>query len=403
MALYPLVAVNPPSLDDHNIRYSIAGSHQAHCLRDVHDLLSARFRQNPWGTTKRRHLLPHIMNILTVIAAGNLIALITDIVTYSHRQSPLFPQLPDTKRYRNVIEKLGNYHANLHDHQKWKALQFVVPDITVPELNDMNWTVSNRSYNRAMVVLGGNDGNIDMQSTKRYDRIYQGINDDLQKAIYEHYLLNSRSSPNIVLKKLSEERGYPVVKRYMTCSIRSAWHTFPHNKEVKLTSFQKYRPPEFGRPKRDSDKCSYCVEYHFLNHQLHRLYETILTGHPEGHQPRNLGNDPIVEDEVEKNLDDEGDYNPFAQRHDPLDTDTINHILEYINESIPNENDADIWRQRIASYRLALIHRNNSKRIQQKFNDKLQSLTIHELLFVFDYKQNVIVGRCPEEEHWEFR
>ena len=397
--LQPAEIINPDAVITDKIRYSVAGHKQKDCLRDIASLMT-KFQQRQWKKSKRDRLLHHIMSILTVIAGGALVDLVNDIVTYSHRIEPLIARLPAVQKYRKVIRKLGDYHSTLDNWEKWKAMQFVVPDLTVSELQSDDWTVSDRSYSTTKRVLSRNNNRIDMTTTERTDRPYPSLPDDLKRDLHDHLLKNSRSSANIVLKKLTEKRGYPVVKRFRNCSIRSIFDTFPRNKEIGLTSFQKLIPPEFGQPKRESDKCSFCIEHHFLGKALRRLLR-------EADGIRRPESNGSVQDEDDCALDDEADHSLFTRRHVQLDDSAIARIRSHIDQSVSNntmtENDAAVWTQRIASYRLSLIHRNNSRKIQDEFERRLQSLGDHELLFLIDYKQNVVVGHCPDEEHWIFR
>ena len=395
----PAVIINPDAVIRDKIRYSVTGHKQEQCLQDIAALLP-KFRQTEWGKNKRKTLLKHIMAILTVIAGGALVKLVDDILTYSHRVQPLATRLPAVKKYRNVIKKLGDYHSTLDDYEKWKAMQFVVPDLTVSDLQSLSWTVSDRSYRTTKRVLNTNNNRIDMTSTDRIDRDYNDTPADLKRDVHEQYLKHSRSSSNIVLKKETQKRGYPVVKRHLTSSIRAAWDEFPRKGEIGLTTFQKLKGAEFGKPKRDSDKCDYCIEHHFLGKALRRLHrEAIGNPHPQS--------DGVVVDEDDFSLDDDDDRSLFTRRHALLDEPAIARIRSHIDQSVTNgtmtRNDAAIWTQRIASYRLSLIHRNNSRKIQDEFERRLESLSDHELLFLFDFKQNVVVGHCPQEEHWVFR
>ena len=404
------VVMNPPTTIighdfDMNRRFENAGHTIQQCLIDVADCFKRFTHLTPWCAYRRRFWRSLLITILSVVSGGQLVAVVNDIVEYEYNGSKLIDQLPAVNKYKNVIGKIKDYNQTLKHLNRWKSLQYVVPDFSERELKGYGFNCGERSIKRTKELLVAHNG-ISMQSIKQ-NRDYQTTKPHLIEKIHEHYHRKSRPSPNIVLKKLTEERGIPVTKRYMVCSYRRAYDTFPYRQDVSESTFYRYRPPEYAPPKRVSDRCSYCMEYHFINQQLHRLDKRIRClseDEEKKEEEEQEENGELVEDvdgvEEEK-------YDPFAERHGTLDEDELQRKLELIDESeSKNEmtsNEAAIRRSRIEAYRLLVRQRLTNELTQQEFDRQLANLTDHQLLFLFDYKQNLIVGHCPEEEHWKFR
>ena len=121
----------------------------------------------------------------------------------------------------------------------------------------------------------------------------------------------------------------------MTCSWDEAYNTFPVKNNISLTSFYKYKSREFCKPKRISDKCHYCMEYHVLNCQLKKFYrdriifeddqkEIIIDNIDSGDEKE------LIDDE--KHDDEHKDYIPINESLQTLSLSKLNDIIDYIND-----------------------------------------------------------------------
>ena len=121
-------------------------------------------------------------------------------------------------------------------------------------------------------MLAENNGNTSLHEAFRE---HETIINELKKEMDDHYHANSRTSPSEFLSIESKNRGYVVNKRCMTCSYRRAYHTFPREEQVPGVTFYKCRGRKHCPLQRQSDKCSYCMEYYFLNAHLHKFREKM--------------------------------------------------------------------------------------------------------------------------------
>ena len=82
----------------------------------------------------------------------------------------------------------------------------------------------------------------------------------------------------------------------------------------------------------------------------------------------------------------------------------LDHMIDYINTTDTlSPHEKDIWRNRIKSYQALSRHRHQNVETQKKFESDIDNIADDELVFVFNYKQNLIVCHCPEETHWKYR
>ena len=404
------ILINTRNIRSNQYTFCIAGKGfaQKYVIEDAAKAV-AQCNWGPWNASKKKHCLSHVTKLLEAISGGDIIGLINDIVCTKENNQQILEQLPALQKYHNVLGKLAEWSHTVKNIHEWQCLQFVVSDFNESDLKSHGFSVTETSIATAKNRLNIHNDHIIVDTAKRIDREYPDIPDHMKRKIEAHYLRNSRLAANTVLKLPTRSQNKIVYKRHRTCSKRRMWMTFPYNKKISETTFYKYEPEGIGPPRRISDKCSYCVEFHFLNGQLHRFVDKLHSQTTddlrilEGFESGSESGDSVLGSD----LDDDVAYDPFAEKLDALDVVTLDQMenaLQSGNYPMSMEDiDVDIWMKRIAAYRTLLRHRESNQKTQEKFDYQLANLGEHELLFLFDYKQNVIVGHCPEELHTNFR
>ena len=108
---------------------------------------------------------------------------------------------------------------------------------------------------------------------------------------------------------------------------------------------------------------------------------------------------------MDEECEDEDDvrYDPFHEHQDVWSEDVLQRFEDGVKKAEWSDLEKRIWLQRIRSYRLLLEHRVLNEKVNNRFAEQLRNLRNHELLFLMDYKQNVVINHQPEEENWVFR
>ena len=166
-------------------------------------------------------------------------------------------------------------------------------------------------------------------------------------------------------------------------------------------AFLAHRRPEFALPSRLSDKCSHCAEYYLLNSTLNRKCRHIQLEHQRklDEQKMKFENDETSEDGdvlddmlVDKSLP-ELNACKLGKMNECFDDDSI----------VISEDGRQLWKNRLENYELLIAHRSENKETRAKYNADIDDMKQGEMVLAFDHKQNLIVGHCPDEEHWRFR
>ena len=136
---------------------------QQTCLKQAADALEL-FPNTPWSDNKKKTLLPNLIRIIKAISGDQIINVVNAVVLRRENNTPIIEQLPAVTPYTNIIRKLGEYADTLNSIDKWKAVQFVAPDIKVRELKALGWTIREEAFNTAKKRLNDHNG-ILMNST----------------------------------------------------------------------------------------------------------------------------------------------------------------------------------------------------------------------------------------------
>ena len=401
----PIFSVN----DTGGTYYGIRADNIHNSLSDVITVLHLNTQQFPaWNDFSSMLFMNVIMLFLRIISGNNLIGLMNEIVSQNNDQ--IFNQLAPLNKYNNTIHKLVEYNHELNIQNRWKSLQFVVSDFDKDELKAFGFQCSKRSIRTAKELLASNDNKILIE--KPNCKPPNVLTLEQVEQITQHYYDNSRPSPSEVLKIETKKREIIVQKRYMTCTIAEAYETFAFKDKISKSSFRKYKGNELASPKRITDKCYYCMEYHIINNRLHKLYRRKIERdrddnvHDVGYDSEDDEKQIMLEDDLIVDGDSIAvDVNSVDKTLIELTPLQIAQISHYVNDDINqfSPEDKKIWNKNIADYRVLIKHRNSVKHINDKYNDMIDNIGDKDMVIVGDTKQNIIVCHCPEESHYVFR
>jgi len=141
-------------------------------------------------------------------------------------------------------------------------------------------------------------------------------------------------------------------------------------------------------PKRVSDKCSFCMEYHLINNHLHHFHDKMCRGAHQHSTDEDDEKEQELTDPEEVTVPDphnDAQTGPFAEKYKVLEDSELQAIRRRIDRLTDSksidETEARIWRHRVDSYGDFVLHRQTVKKTQDRFDEQLANLGDHELLF----------------------
>ena len=297
-----------------------------------------------------------------------------------------------------VVDNLKKANLNTPNHlNKYQALQFVANEFSVDELKRMGFDCSKRSIGTAKRWIAANRGDIVLKKPLRKSE--KKLSDADIDLINLHYFRCSRPVPNAISKRETKKRGRIVQKRIMCMSYRDCYDTFPARNRISERVFYHYRSGEFSKAKRDSDKCSYCVGYHNIIVQLHRKLRAIEQEEKKSEEEGYSSDDDVLGDPI--NIDIRREQSGLSQ----LNCAQIARLKKYFDEEANalSDDERRLWKNKLENYEIIVEHREDKARLRAKYNHDIDHILPHEMVMVMDYKQNLVVGHCADEEHWVFK
>ena len=352
-----------------------------------------------WNDNRKKYWLDPIIRLLEILSGNDIIALLNDIVDEQYNGNKIFTQLSALYPYNDTMNKLKSANlANDNHMNKWQILQYVTA-FDIDTLQNMGFDCGRDSIKNAKNTLANNN-NIPIIS-KPKKTVPWSLTPAQIEAINHHLYINSRPAPSEICKNESKLSGHIVQKRFMCCSYKDAYNTFPDKDQFEYDAFLSHKGKEFALPRRDSDKCHFCKEHHQLNRLLGRKCQAIIR--EEDDQKDETDDDDTdvdSDDDVLEDIDFEFDKNVGE-----LSAYRIDRLKEHYDRDdlVIDENERQLWKNRLDNYELIIAHRAENEATRAKYNKDIDEMKAGEMVVVFDFKQNLVVGHCPNEEHFRFR
>ena len=165
-----------------------------------------------------------------------------------------------------------------------------------------------------------------------------------------------------------------VTARYLDCSLKEAYRSYPNSKSLCFSTFCKYMEKRYKKPCRLTDMCRYC-EYGFL------LKKKIL--------------EPAIErNYIQNAYDDDEDlkYNINTKS-----------ILEFFKNSPEKDESSEILLN-LEELLAIQFHRKIAKIQRDAYNKMRKDVILlkDSILIDLDFKQKIVVGQSPRQVNMEY-